>query len=220
MARTPHISELTLDVMYPDKFLKAAHLQGHTPTVRIESIKVDLVPMSGGKKAQATVMSFKGKSKEFIVNKTNAYAIAVLLGSNRPADWIGRRIQLVTDLEDDRKTRSEVPCIRILGSPDASPEQAAAYKRAWRGQRKGGALCSRLKVEVQRMLTKGAVAPVEPAPEPEPEEEPEPAEGAIPPEDDWSDDGEEATEDPDTGDEPREPSDETEAEQTGEGVEI
>lgn len=195
MGRIPHISELTLDVMYPDKFLKAAHLQGHTPTVRIESIKVDLVPMSGGKKAQATVMTFKGKQKEFIVNKTNAYAIAVLLGSNRPASWIGKRIQLTADIEDDRKTRTEVPCIRILGSPDATPEQAAEYRQCWRGARKGGALCSRLKMAVQRMLTAGKIAPVEPAPEIALEDDGEdPDLGAIPPEDDWSDESTAETE--------------------------
>lgn len=185
--RVPHISEMTLEVMYPDKFLKAAHLQGHTPTVTIENIKVDVVPMAGGKKAQATVMTFKGKSKEFICNKTNAYAIAVLLGSNRPADWIGKRIQLVTDLEDDRKTRSEVPCIRVLGSPDASEAQASEYKMVWRGERKGGALCGRLKVAVQRMLTAGKAAPIEAAPEFEHESEADEDPIGAMPEDNWDD---------------------------------
>ncbi len=181
MARTPHISELTLEVMFPDKFLKAAHLQGHTPIVTIEGISVDVVPMAGGKKASATIITFKGKSKEFICNKTNAYAIALLLGSNRPIDWIGKRIQLVTDEEKDRKTRQMVPCLRVLGSPDASPAQADEYKRAWRGERKGGELCTRLKIAVQRMLTAGKVAPIEAAEEVEPELD------DAAPEDDWSD---------------------------------
>jgi len=187
MARVPHISELSLDVMFPDKFLKAAHLQGHTPIVTIENIKVDIVPMSGGKKSAATIITFKNKQKEFICNKTNGFAIGVLLGSQRPIDWIGKRIQLTADIEDDRKTRQEVPCIRVLGSPDASPEQAAEYRQCWRGQRKGGALCARLKMAVQRMLTAGRIAPVEPAPDVVVDDDDGPEIEPIP-EDDWSDD--------------------------------
>lgn len=182
--RTPHISELTLETMYPDKFLKAAHLQGHTPTVVIEAVEQELVPMQGGKKAMATVLSFKGKSKQFIACKTNGYAIGVLLGSIKPKDWIGKRITLVADRDQNKNTKSIEPCIRILGSPDASPKQAAEYAACWRGDRMKGALCTKLKLAVQRMLVT-STAPIEPddAPVEEPQETAAPASNV----DEWAD---------------------------------
>lgn len=187
---TTHISELDLDVMYPDKFLKAAHLvdaEGRpvSPVVVLESVKQDLVAMSGGKKALATVLTFKGKSKAFISNKTNSYAIATLLGSKRPVDWIGKRIRLVVDIDENRNTRQDEPCIRVGGSPDATPEQASAFARCWKGERKGGALCSRLKLAVARLAIKGPTAPVE-ALDPE-RDEPAQTAAELPPIDDWSD---------------------------------
>lgn len=189
MARTPHISELTLDVMYPDKYLKAEHLvdkrtgKSVSPVVTIEHLVVELVPMSGGKKANATVVTLKDKQKQWIVNKTNALSIGVLLGSKRPAEWIGKRIQLVVDEDEDRRVKGTVPCIRVLSSPDATPRQAAEYRRAWQGERKGGALCGRLKAAIARMVVTD-VAPVEPAPADEPEQTQ--AVAAPPPDDDWS----------------------------------
>jgi len=187
--RMPHISELDLDVMYPDKYLKAAHLVDSTgkpvsPVVVLESVKQEPVPMSGGKRAVATVMTFRGKQKAFICNKTNAYAIATLLGSKRPADWIGRRIQLVVDVDENRNTRQDEPCIRVGGSPDATPENASSFARCWRGERKGGALCSRLKLAVARLAIKGPTAPVD-YDDPDPQDDdPVPT---APPIDDWSD---------------------------------
>lgn len=207
MARTPHISELTIDVMYPDKHLKAEHLvdpktgKSVSPVVTIEHIAVELVPMSGGKKASATVMTLKGKQKQLIVNKTNALSIAVLVGSKRPAEWIGKRIQLVVDEDEDRRVKGTVPCIRVLASPDATPRQAAEYRRAWQGERKGGALCGRLKAAIARMVVTD-VAPVEPAPVDEPEQAQTVA--APPPDDDWSDD-DHSPEGPDGAAEPEPP---------------
>lgn len=186
--RTPHISELTLETMYPDKYLKAAHLQGHAPTVIIERIEQELVPMQGGKKAMATVITFKGKSKQFIACKTNGYAIAVLLGSIRPKDWVGKRITLTADRDQNKNTKSVEPCIRILGSPDASPKQAAEYSSCWKGDRMKGALCTKLKLAVQRMLVT-STAPVEAEDPPLPDDN---ATALVTPvdDDDWTHDGE------------------------------
>jgi len=167
MTRNPHLSELTLDVMYPDRYLRAEHLVdkvGRTvsPVVEIEHIAVESVPMSGGKKASATVVTLLGKQKQWIMNKTNALSVAVLLGSKRPVEWVGKRIQLVVDQDEDRRVRGMVPCIRVIGSPDATPAQADEYRRAWQGQRKGGALCARLKAALSRMVVT-ETAPVEDA---------------------------------------------------------
>ncbi len=59
-----------------------------------------------------------------------------------------------------------MPCIRIAGSPDAPADRAAAYAKAWKGDRVGGELVSRVKAALA-LLELSGVPPVEAsAPEP------------------------------------------------------
>lgn len=74
--------------------LKAADLQGHEPTVTIESVEVK--DFESGKKL---IIRFVGKKKALVANKTNAGRIAYAHG-NSTEGWVGKQIQLYTDLVD------------------------------------------------------------------------------------------------------------------------
>ncbi|MCK9358141.1 MAG: hypothetical protein M0R22_13520 [Dehalococcoidia bacterium] len=173
------MSNLDVSVLYPSEYVKAADLGDKPTTVKIIKIERDKVPMSGGVTEMCTIVHFEKTRKKLIAGKTNGYALAVLFGSDL-ACAIGKRVTLTADV--DTFGRERVPCIRVLGSPDAPPERLDAYQRAWRGKREKGALVGRLKQALARL------APVTPPPideereverEPEPEVEPEPEFGAA-----------------------------------------
>jgi hypothetical protein len=173
---------LALSVMFPSNFLKAEDLQGRAITVTIQSVAGEQVPMTGGKKEKCNVVRLVGKKKQWILNRTNANALALLLSPDprQPSarDWFGKRVSLVEDI--DTKSGEELVSIRIAGSPDAAPDRAAAYERAWRGERKGGKLCARLK-RARALLAVARVEEMAPSGEgmlPERSTEPEPAEEA------------------------------------------
>ena len=140
-------ADLTIGVMYPSKYLACEDLKGKTVTVAISSTSIDAVVMTGGAREMRPVLTLQNPKsgeliqKQLIAGKTNAFAIALLLGS-RAADWSGKRIALCPDV--DLFGKESVPCIRVAGSPDATPERAEAYAKAWKGERKRGALVARL----------------------------------------------------------------------------
>lgn len=74
--------------------LKAADLQGHEPSVIIAT--VEMKKFDNGNKL---VLTFEGKKKSLVCNKTNANRIAYAYGSNTDG-WIGKEITLFTDLVD------------------------------------------------------------------------------------------------------------------------
>lgn len=167
---------MTLDVdvalLYPSKYLKAEDLKGQKVTVTVSGVSQDNLQMPGGRKKQAVVISMKGKEKQFVANTTNGWALALLLG-RRTKDWVGKRIQLAPDV--DKLRGKQVPCVRVAGSPDAPPDRAAAFARAWKGERMGGEFVGRLKQEVASMSPMIA-QPVERA-EPDPTDS---ADGTVP----------------------------------------
>lgn len=106
------------DVFGSSELLKAADLQGHTPTVVIAAVEPRQFK-DGGK----LVISFQGKKKKLICNKTNAGRIAYMYGTKFPA-WVGKEIQLYTDLvEFNNKT---VEAIRVRPPQKRNGQVAAA----------------------------------------------------------------------------------------------
>ena len=89
--------------------LKAADLQGHEPIVVIAS--VEMKKFDNGNKL---VLTFQGKKKTLVVNKTNAGRIAYAHGTNTD-NWIGKEIQLYTDLVDFQG--KPVEAIRVRPPP-------------------------------------------------------------------------------------------------------
>lgn len=97
--------------------LKAADLQGHEPTVIISG--VEMKKFDNGNKL---VLSFQGKKKNLVCNKTNANRIAHAYGTNTD-NWIGKEITLFTDLVDFQG--NTVEAIRIRAKK-AAPVNAMA----------------------------------------------------------------------------------------------
>ena len=93
--------------------LKAADLQGTEPVVVIAT--VEMKKFENGNKL---VLTFQGKKKSLVVNKTNAGRIAYVHGTNTDF-WIGKEIQLYTDLVDYQGKPMEA--IRIRPAPKRAP---------------------------------------------------------------------------------------------------
>lgn len=150
--------DLTLRLMYPSDYLRAEDLLGKPVAVTIATVNIAALPLEGGQSADRVVIGLRKTSKKFVCGKTNGYSLGVLI-SSRAAEWIGKRIILCPDV--DTFGREDVPCIRIASSPDAAPDRAAAYARAWKGERRRGKLVGRLKRALLGLSDKTA-APVEP----------------------------------------------------------
>lgn len=82
------------DVYGTGETLKAADLQGREPTVVIATVTAK--QFNDGNKL---ILTFEGKQKYFVCNKTNASRIALLYGDNYEK-WIGKAIKLYTDIVD------------------------------------------------------------------------------------------------------------------------
>ena len=89
--------------------LKAADLQGTEPVVVIAT--VEMKKFDNGNKL---VLSFQGKKKTLVVNKTNAGRIAYAHGTNTD-NWVGKEIQLYTDFVDFQGKLTEA--IRVRPAP-------------------------------------------------------------------------------------------------------
>lgn len=85
---------MEISTVFGGDSLKAADLQGTEPTVTIASVQKK--EFDDGDKL---VISFVGRTKTLVCNKTNANRIAHVHGTNTDG-WIGKEITLFTDLVD------------------------------------------------------------------------------------------------------------------------
>lgn len=86
----PSIREL-----WPDKWLRAEHLQGKRPTVAIEAVSVEPLYNPRSKRHEPKlIVSFYGKSLRLVANKTQATALAAICGSDDYTTWPGYRVVL------------------------------------------------------------------------------------------------------------------------------
>jgi hypothetical protein len=105
---------MNINEAYPSKYLKAADLNGKNVTVTIKSAEVEEI---GFDKERKIVLSFVGKDKQFVCNKTNAGAIAKMFGAETN-DWAGQRITLCA--REVEFQGSTVPALRVLSQkPEA-----------------------------------------------------------------------------------------------------
>lgn len=79
---------------FPSKFLKASDLQGKTVIATITLVEYELIGKDS-KEGKKFILSFQGKEKKMVVNKTNAQTIAKLYGDDTDA-WIGKAIKLLS----------------------------------------------------------------------------------------------------------------------------
>ena len=116
---------MNINQVFSGNFLKADDLQGRTVPVTIS--KVELKEFEDGNKL---VISFQGKDKSLVCNKTNASILAEVCGSPDTDNWIGRTVKLcVKKVEYAGKL---VPAIRVvledaaLAKPVSRPAPAPA----------------------------------------------------------------------------------------------
>lgn len=108
---------MEISTVFGGDALKAADLQGTEPTVTIEG--VTMKDFDDGNKL---IISFVGKSKSLVCNKTNANRIAHAHGTNTD-NWVGKQIVLYTDLVDFQGRTVEA--IRVRPPAKAKPAQSA-----------------------------------------------------------------------------------------------
>jgi hypothetical protein len=93
--------------VFSGEYLTAADLQGAEPSVVIAS--VELKEFDDGDKF---LLTFQGKKKGLVANKTNSKRIAALYGDETD-DWVGREIVLYSDMVDFQG--KSVEAIRVRG---------------------------------------------------------------------------------------------------------
>ena len=112
---------MELSSVFGGDSLKAEDLQGQEPTVTIA--KVEMKQFDKGNKL---VVAFVGKKKVLVCNKTNANRIAFAHGTNTD-NWIGKKIQLYTDLVDFQGKTVEAIGVRPIKQPPATPKPDAEF---------------------------------------------------------------------------------------------
>lgn len=119
------IPEKSYDLMYPNRFLKSADLDGKIVTVTIADINAELLEGDKDKKKREYILTFVGKKKSFVLNKTNACLIVQMFGKN-PNTWRGKRVTIYPT--QCRFGPKMVDCIRVYGSPDVTDDVTVAEK--------------------------------------------------------------------------------------------
>jgi len=95
--------------VFPDNYLKCAHLNGKPATLTITGAPLDTLKNSKGEEKKI-VLSFAETKKRLPLNKTNFNAVADVCGDETD-DWSGKKIEVYpTTTQMDGKT---VGCIRV-----------------------------------------------------------------------------------------------------------
>lgn len=85
---------MNVNEAFPSNWLKAADLNGATPTVTISEVKMEDIGED-----RKPVLYFAGKEKGIVLNKTNATNIADAYGPETD-DWVGQKVTLFTTWVD------------------------------------------------------------------------------------------------------------------------
>ena len=101
---------MDFDKLFPGRFLKAADFNGKDVTLKISAVVVDELIGDKGTEIKG-LLSFEGKKKQLVLNKTNGLCLKQMFGRETDA-WVGKRVTLYPTTFNDE------PCIRVKGSPD------------------------------------------------------------------------------------------------------
>jgi len=83
---------MNINEAFPSDYLKADDLKGANVTVTIDTVSIEEIGQ-GAKKDRKLVLSFVGKQKRLVCNKTNANTIGKLYGTETD-EWHGKQIIL------------------------------------------------------------------------------------------------------------------------------
>jgi hypothetical protein len=118
---------MNLSQAYPSRYLAADDLQGRSVTVTIASVKLEEIGQ-GADKDTKLVLTFSGKSKALVCNKTNAKTIGKLWGEETD-NWVGKPIIIAA--REVEFQGNMVWAIRVsLQKPGTSAPSAAANVQA------------------------------------------------------------------------------------------
>lgn len=134
-----------VDLLFPSKYAKAADLRGRAVPVVIERISPrETLMMQGGKKDTKPVVYLKGKDKGWILNKTNARAIAKVYGPEL-TNWLGKTVVIISQVVEARG--EQVDAIRVdlnatrraAGQQQSEPSEQELSDQAREFEREPGA---------------------------------------------------------------------------------
>lgn len=102
---------MRVELMFPSKYLRAADFLGKAVTKTISRVDADNLQMRDGSSEKKYIVHFEDTDKMLVLNKTNAYTIAEVLGEKDALKWTGQQITLYpTTCQCFGKT---VDCIRV-----------------------------------------------------------------------------------------------------------
>lgn len=110
---------MNINRVFSGNYLKADDLQGRT--VRVTIATVEVKDFDDGKKI---ILTFQGKDKSLVCNKTNASIIAENVGSADTDDWVGQAVQLC--IKKVEFQGNLVPAIRVVLEEKPTPQPSAA----------------------------------------------------------------------------------------------
>ncbi len=110
--------------MFPGRFLKALDLQGRTVNVTIADHQLEDVG-GNGKAEHRPVLSFEGKDRGLVLNKTNASVLAEAFGDDGKG-WIGQSIELFPTTTPFQGKVVDCIRIRIPTQPDPPKQNPTA----------------------------------------------------------------------------------------------
>jgi hypothetical protein len=100
-------------------YLSADHIDGKPATVTMDVVKMVDLQDEKGQHKNRPVVYFKGTPRGWILNRTNAEALAAMFGLETTA-WQGRRVTLVS--AEVQFGPNKVKAVRVAGSPDLSAD--------------------------------------------------------------------------------------------------
>ena len=102
---------------YQSPWLRGEDLGGQSRRVKVERASVEEIRQADGTNQQRIVVTFVGKQKKLICNKTQAMALATALGDDT-AGWVGRDVYLTPAPTPQGKLT-----ISIMGVPAEESQQ-------------------------------------------------------------------------------------------------
>lgn len=108
--------------IFPDKWLKAEHLQGRSVVVTIAGVGIEMVfNPEVRKEERRLIMEFHNKKLRLLLNKSHCVAMTTLTKTEDYTKWTGWQITLSPAVASNRK-----PTIAISGAPVKAPEPEQA----------------------------------------------------------------------------------------------
>lgn len=109
------------NALYGSKYLSVSDLRGRKPKCTIANVEIEDLKDKNGAVKRKYILSFEGKEKTMVLNKTNAEKMAAAFGLDRH-NWIGERIELYS-VETSMGPGLRIAPIRDSITPAKIPQQ-------------------------------------------------------------------------------------------------